>query len=285
MTIGIIGLGLIGGSLAKALKERSAHRILGRDRQNVTDFALSCGAIDGLLSEENIPGCDVIITALYPDDTVSEITKLAPYLSKDTVVTDCAGIKEKVCGALFPLAREYGFTFIGGHPMAGIELSGFENARPELFRGASLILVPPEDKTARDEAAIEILSSLAREIGFGRVTLSSAPRHDKIIAYTSQLAHVVSSAYIQSPASGEHFGFSAGSFRDLTRVAYLNEAMWCELFLQNKTRLTEELDALIGRLTEYSRAIREEDEAALYTLLHRGKEMKTESERQFSPTK
>ena len=273
MTIGIIGLGLIGGSLAKALKDRSPHRILGRDRQNVTDFALSCGAIDGLLSEENIPGCDVIIAALYPDDTISEITKLAPYLSKDTVVTDCAGIKEKVCDALFPLARAYGFTFIGGHPMAGTQYSGYKHSRADMYDGAPMVIVPPKFD---DIELLDRIKTLLRPARFGRISAITADDHDKRIAFTSQLAHVVSNAYVKSPTARRHDGFSAGSYRDLTRVAWLNPDMWAELFIENQEPLLFEIDTIIASLNKYRDALAEGNFEDLRALLDEGRRIKEE---------
>jgi prephenate dehydrogenase len=177
-----------------------------------------------------------------------------------------------VCDALRGLDRRYGFTFIGGHPMAGLEKSGFDAAKATLFSKASMLLTPPPDI---DQSVLEEARAFFLSIGFAQVKLCTPDAHDRMIAYTSQLAHVLSSAYIQCPEALEHYGFSAGSFRDMTRVAYLNEDMWTELFLLNTDRLAEQIDGLCERLAQYSQAIKTQDAAALKALLRAGREKKT----------
>ena len=273
MTVGVVGLGLIGASMAKTVKKHTDFVVLGYDvNEKVMENARLDGTIDGEL-DLSIDKCDIVVVALYPDDIVKFVKDNAKYL-KDTIVIDCGGTKTKVCGELFPVAKENSFTFIGGHPMAGIEKSGYDYSTDSLFDGAFMIMVPPEELDSRtlDYAKMFFIS-----LGFYRITVTTAEEHDKIIAYTSQLAHIASSAYVKSPTSLQNLGFSAGSFKDMTRVAYLNENMWSELFLQNKDFLLKELKVLIENLTEYHRAISECDRDALMELLTDGKQKRIAS--------
>lgn len=267
MTVGIVGLGLIGASFAKTIKKHTDFAVMGYDiSRDVMENAMLDGTIDGELELEN-ERCDIVLVALYPDDIIEFVKSHGDFL-EDTIVIDCGGTKTKVCEALFPVAREKGFTFIGGHPMAGIEKSGYDFSTDSLFDGAFMIMVPDEniDKKTLDYAKMFFIS-----LGFHRITVTTATEHDRIIAYTSQLAHIASSAYVKSPTSLKNLGFSAGSFKDMTRVAYLNENMWSELFLQNKAFLLEELDELIENLTKYRAAISLGDRKELIELLSDGK--------------
>ena len=274
MKIAIIGLGLIGGSLAKAFKKFTDYDILGYDKdENVSAEALKTGVIDEIF---NFQYCDIIVSALYPAQTVKFIRENAERIGRDTIVTDCGGVKEEVCEGVYPIAREYGFTFIGMHPMAGIEKFGFSHSFGDLFRGASLVITPYED-TPKDK--LDLLSQTFLKIGFGGIKISTPKEHDKVIAYTSQLAHVLSASYIKSPSALMHHGFSAGSFKDMTRVARLNETMWTELFLENADNLTEEIDCLIDNLKDFSNAIKTRDKDTLFELLKDGREKKELSEK------
>ncbi len=273
MTVGVVGLGLIGASIAKTIRKHTDFIVLGYDMSDkVMESARLDGTIDGEL-DLSLDKCDIVVVALYPDDIVEFVKKNADNL-KDTIVIDCGGTKTKVCTELFPVAKKSGFTFIGGHPMAGIEKSGYDYSTDSLFDGAFMIMVPPEDIDARtlDYAKMFFIS-----LGFYRITVTTAEEHDKIIAYTSQLAHIASSAYVKSPTSLQNLGFSAGSFKDMTRVAYLNENMWSELFLQNKDFLLGELKVLIDNLTEYYEAISIGDRDALMALLTDGKQKRIAS--------
>lgn len=274
MTVGIIGLGLIGGSMAKAYRENSAHTVLGTDIDaSLAEYACIQGALHGLLTEDRIASCDLIFLAIYPQAAIQTLQTIAPQIRSDTVVIDLCGTKRTVCEAGFALASQYGFTFIGGHPMAGTHNSGFKYARADLFHGAPMVLVPPH----RDDIfLLDRLKQLLSPAGFGRLTVTSAEQHDAIIAFTSQLAHVVSNAYVKSPSAREHKGFSAGSYKDLTRVAKLNETMWSELFVENRTFLTRELDTLIDSLREYRDAIQAGDTDRVRELLREGREKKEE---------
>jgi len=272
-TIGIVGLGLMGGSLSMALKA-AGHAVLGTDIDESTlQYALLTGAIDGKLTEENLASCNDLFIALYPAAAVAWLEEHAALLCPKTVVVDLCGVKRAVCGPCFRLAKEYGFAFVGGHPMAGRQFSGLKYARADLYRGATMLLVP------RPGESLYLLSSLRElllQAGFARVTTTTAEKHDEMIAFTSQLAHVVSSAYVKSPAARQHKDFSAGSFRDLTRVARLNEDMWTELFLENADCLGKELNGLIDSLTKYRDALAAGEEEALRALLREGREIKEE---------
>jgi len=272
MKIGITGLGLIGGSMAKAIKETKEHTVYGYDTDESTLLAAELtDAIDGMLSEENLSECDVVIVSLYPEATIDYIIKNADKFKKDCIVFDCCGVKRAVCDRINPVAKEHGFTFIGGHPMAGTQFWGFGSSRASLFKGASMILTPCgiSDIAVLDKAKHFFLS-----LGFSEITFSSPEEHDRIIAYTSQLAHVVSSAYVKSPSAEVRKGFSAGSYKDMTRVAKLNEEMWTELFLENKDNLTAEIDTLIKNLQQYKTALENADSEKLSSLLAEGKAKK-----------
>lgn len=272
MKIGITGLGLIGGSMAKAIKETKEHTVYGYDTDESTLLAAELtDAIDGMLSEENLSECDVVIVSLYPEATIDYIIKNADKFKKDCIVFDCCGVKRAVCDRINPIAKEHGFTFIGGHPMAGTQFWGFGSSRASLFKGASMILTPCgiSDIAVLDKAKHFFLS-----LGFSEITFSSPEEHDRIIAYTSQLAHVVSSAYVKSPSAEVRKGFSAGSYKDMTRVAKLNEEMWTELFLENKDNLAFEIDTLIKNLQQYKTALENADSEKLSSLLAEGKAKK-----------
>lgn len=272
MKIAVIGLGLIGGSIAKAVKEQTDHTVLGADIvQSVLLRAKLTEAIDAELTEESLPECETVIIALYPEAAVRWLRENAGKIAKGALVVDCCGVKKYVCDRVKDLAEEHGFVFIGGHPMAGRERSGFDFSTGEMFKKASMILTPYADTDIR---AIERAKKLFLSIGFGRITIRTPEEHDRIIAYTSQLAHVLSNAYIKSPTAPYHSGLSAGSFRDMTRVATLNPTMWVELFFENRDNLITEIDTLAERLTEYSRALKENDADALRRLLEDGVMMK-----------
>lgn len=272
MKIAVAGLGLIGGSLAKGFSNLDGTVVFGYDIDGATVARSKLvGAINCELTRENIAECDYIFIALYPNATVEFLESYAKNISKNTVVVDCAGIKREVCEKCFSLAKKNGFKFIGGHPMAGTQFSGFKYSRASMFDKASMILVPQKDEKIE---VLENVKKLLVMIGFKSVTITSADEHDKIIAYTSQLAHVVSNAYVKSPNARVHKGFSAGSYKDLTRVAKLNSDMWTELFLENGDNLTFEIDLLIENLKKYSDAIKEKNREKLCDLLKEGTRIK-----------
>lgn len=273
MNIGIIGLGLIGGSLAKSIKAQTAHSVFGIDLDNETmTLARLCGAIDGVLDKDTVSGCDLLFLALSPQAAIDWVKDNAKEISKSATVIDMCGVKRVVCKELSAVAEENGFAYIGGHPMAGKERGGFVNSSDDLFNGASMILTPDE-KT--DIAMLEQLKAFFTDLGFSNITFTTPEEHDSIIAYTSQLAHITSSAYVKSPTAQMRRGFSAGSFKDMTRVARLDEVMWTELFLDNADHLSRELEGLIEHLNEYLAALKSGDADTLRQLLKDGKEKKS----------
>jgi prephenate dehydrogenase len=268
LKVGVVGLGLIGGSMARAYSA-AGHAVLAHDiRAASVESALAENAICGKLTAENAGECDIIFLAVYPAAAMAWLRVSAPHLRKESVVIDLCGTKRGICGTCFAMAREYGFTFIGGHPMAGTQYSGFENSKNELFRGAPMVIVPPENC---DENTLTRVRELLAPVGFGQITVSTAEKHDRIIAFTSQLAHVVSNAYVKSPNAQVHKGFSAGSYKDLTRVAWLNEQMWTELFMENSDYLTEEINGIIDALSAYRDAMAEGNAEKLKELLREGR--------------
>ena len=271
--IGIVGLGLIGGSFAKAY-HAAGHKVLAFDTDEaILDFARLSGNVDDVLSRENMKDCDLILICVYPQAAVDFLEAEGPYIGKHPVVIDCCGTKRVLTEAGMDAAKRFGFTFVGGHPMAGTQYSGFKHARKDLYKGAPMVIVPP---TNDDIDLLMRIKELLEPVGFRSITVSSAEEHDAMIAFTSQLAHVISSAYIKSPTAREHKGFSAGSYKDMTRVAWLNPEMWTELFLDNKDNLIHEIDLLVEHLSEYKEAIAAEDSETLIKLLQEGKTLKEE---------
>lgn len=269
MRIAVIGLGLIGGSFAYAIKKHTDCEVLGFNRTaRVVQEALAAGAVDAPLTDETLPTCGLVILALTPKAVIDWVAEHADRIAPGAVVFDICGVKRRVVEAVAPVAAAKGFVFVGGHPMAGKEVAGFANASASLFEKASMILTP-EAATPKDVLAK--LEAFFLEIGFGRVTISTPERHDRVIAYTSQLAHVASSAFVQNPLSRDHEGFSAGSFRDLTRVARLNEHMWTELFAANRDFLLEDLKLLIAELQAYREALETGDDTRMLELLRQGR--------------
>lgn len=273
MKVGIAGLGLIGGSLAKAYHNHGHHVLAMDANASVAEFARLSGVVDEYLTRENMHECDLVLIAIYPEAAVQFLEDNAPYFNKSGLVIDCCGTKRLVCEAGFRLAKEYNFTYVGGHPMAGTHKSGFAAAREDLFKGACMVIVPDHYD---DINFFERIKSALAPAEFGSMSVTTAERHDMLIAFTSQLAHVVSNAYIKSPTSREHRGFSAGSYKDLTRVAWLNPDMWTDLFLANSDYLIPEIDGLINELTKYRDAMEKHDGAALRTLLDDGRRIKEE---------
>ena len=274
--VGIVGLGLIGGSLAKAYKD-AGWRVYGYDLvESVTCFGELDGTLDGELRAEHLANCDLVHLAVTPDAACEWLRENASRISAATLVMDDCGTKRKVCETGFALAREHGFVYVGAHPMAGTHQWGYKNSRGNLFQGAPMVIVPPRFD---DPDLYERIKRLLAPLGLGHLVFAGAEEHDRMIAFTSQLAHVVSNAYVKSPRAQQHRGFSAGSFRDLTRVAWLNERMWAELFLENGDFLVDEIDTLIANLQEYATAIRDHDGARLEEILREGRIAKEKTEK------
>jgi len=278
MNIGIVGLGLIGGSIAKSIKRETPDTVMGYDiNVSTTHKARLLDAIDLELTEERIGVCDVILVALYPKDIIRWVKDNCHRFKPGCIVMDCGGVKESICNQLFPHAEENGYCFVGAHPMAGVERWGFDNAQGSMFKNSSLLLVPPPG------IGLERLQRIKKfwgALGFGSVVITTPREHDRRIAFTSQLAHVVSSAYVKSPTSRVQHGFSAGSYKDMTRVARLNETMWSELFLENTEHLTAEIDGMIEHLQAFRDAVAGKDEEKLLSLLKEGRELKELADRE-----
>ena len=271
MTVGIVGLGLIGGSMARAYA-KAGHRVLAYNRSRSTlEFAKLSGAVSEELTRDNAKDCDLLILSLYPEACVDYLREMGPYLAKSCLALDCGGVKREVCAGCFPLAERYGFTFVGGHPMAGTHFSGFKYSRSNLFQGAPMVIVPP---VFDDMALLERVKEVLAPCGFGSFSVTTAEEHDRMIAFTSQMPHIISNAFIKSPTAGSHKGFSAGSYKDLTRVAWLNPEMWAELFLENRDNLITELDVLMEALQKYRDALDTRDREELTRLLDEGKKRK-----------
>lgn len=279
---GIVGLGLIGGSFARGYAQAGV-RVLAWDPDDDVMTAASMGTVAGELNDETLGECDIIVLACYPEACIEWLKAHAQALADATdteaimgpVVIDTVGVKGIVCERAFELAREHGFYFVGAHPMAGTQFSGYAHSRADMFEGAPMVVCPPPD--VRGVTCLELvdrLEGLLTPCGFDRFTVTTPERHDQVIAYTSQLAHVVSNAYVKSPTLGLREGFSAGSYRDLTRVAQLNPRMWCELFLDDADNLSAEIGRLVDELEKYRKALDALDAARLTELLSEGDRIK-----------
>ena len=273
--VGILGLGLMGGSFAKALHEGGAEVYAWNRTRSTLELAM-IETIDGELDDETVPTCELIVLAGYPKVSIEWLRTMAPRISPGAIVIDVVGVKKVVCDECFDVARDHQWHFVGCHPMAGTQYSGFAHARANMFHKAPMVVVPPAMDDFERLDVLERLKALLEPCGFGSFTLSTAEYHDEVIAFTSQLAHVVSNAYVKSPSARVHKGFSAGSYKDLTRVARLNATMWTELFLDNAENLSSEIGILIDNLQQYKDAIDAGDADRLKELLEEGDRRKRE---------
>ena len=276
--VGILGLGLIGGSFAKALAQGDTE-VLAWNRTRATLELAMIDTIAGELTPESVPTCELIILAGYPQVSIDWLREMAPRISPGAIVMDVVGVKRAICTACSEIAEGQPWAFVGCHPMAGTQYSGYAHARANMFHNAPLVVVPPAhmDDFVRVDV-LERLKGLLEPCSFGSFTLSTPEHHDEVIAFTSQLAHVVSNAYVKSPSARVHKGFSAGSYKDLTRVARLNAQMWTELFLDNADYLSQEIGILIDNLQQYKDALDERDASRLQQLLEEGDRRKREVE-------
>lgn len=276
MKIAVVGLGLIGGSIAKTLKKNTNHSVYAINRsQQTLKTALSEEAIDGAIDAEDLKDMDVVFIGLYAGLTIDFVLKNADNFKKGAVVADTCGVKTEIVKALTRPLAEKGVHFVGCHPMAGREFSGYRYSLDNLFDNASFIITPDEDT---DQGAVKLLSDLAHEMRFRKTVISTPQEHDRVIAFTSQLAHIVSASYVKSPSLLKQAGFSAGSFKDMTRVAYLNEDMWTELFMLNKDALSFEIGCVINALQDYKNALDSGDSEKLHELLKESRELKERSD-------
>ena len=275
MKVGILGLGLIGGSMARAYAV-AGHTVYAADLDESTlSFAMLSGAVHGRLDEETIPACELLLLAIYPGGSAKWLEDNGRLVDSGALVLDLCGIKQEVCKRCFPVARNYGFTFVGGHPMAGSHFSGFKYSRADLYKGAPMVLVPPRFD---DIDLLQRVKDAMAPCGFGMFSVTTAEEHDRMIAFTSQMPHILSNAFIKSPTARQHKGFSAGSYKDLTRVAWLNAPMWSELFLENRENLLFELNTYLDSLTAYRDALEARDGERLTALLEAGKKAKEEGD-------
>lgn len=274
MNIGIVGLGLIGGSFAKIYKKVGGFTVYGLDANNeVMDLAKLYGAIDSQLDDKTIGECDYILIAINSRSTVNYLRSICKIIPENTIVMDCGGIKTTVCRECFEIARENRFTFVGGHPMAGSHNAGFKYSRENLFEGASMVIIPP---IYDDMALLERVETILKPAKFGKYMVTTPEKHDKMIAFTSQIPHIISNAYVKSPVKAEHRGFSGGSFKDMTRIASVNSNLWTENFFENREQLIAELDIFINSVTEYRDALSNNDEKMMCELLEEGNKSKKE---------
>ena len=273
MKVGILGLGLIGGSMARAYSI-AGHEVYAAEKDESTlRYAELSGAVHGPLTDERIGQCDLLLLAIYPDGSAAWLEQKAPLIAASTLVMDLCGVKVEICRRCFPLAQQHGFPFVGGHPMAGSHFSGFRYSRAAMFKGQPMVLVPPR---LDDHALVQRCKDALAPCEFGQFSVTTAAEHDRMIAFTSQMPHILSNAYIKSPTAGSHKGFSAGSYKDLTRVAWLNAPMWAELFLENRANVLQELEFYLSSLSAYRDALLAEDIHTLTVLLEEGKRRKEE---------
>ena len=250
------------------------HTVLACEKDEaMLSFAMLAGAVHEVLTPETVPTCDLLLLAIYPAGSAAWLEENGQYIRADALVMDLCGIKREICRRCFPVAEQYGFTFVGGHPMAGSQFSGFKYSRADLFRGQPMVLVPPRFD---DMALLDRCKQALAPCGFGMFSATTAEDHDRMIAFTSQMPHILSNAFIKSPTAQSHKGFSAGSYKDLTRVAWLNPGMWAELFLENRDYTLFELDTYINSLNAYREAIANQDLDTLTMLLEEGKRRKEE---------
>lgn len=273
MNVGILGLGLIGGSMARAFA-KSGHTVIAYDAdRSIFEFAQLANVVSAELNGETIGTCDLIILSIYANASAAWFENNAQHIKKDALIIDCCGIKTDICRRCFPVAEKYGLVFVGGHPMAGSHNSGFKHSRSNLFCGAPMVIVPPRFD---DPALLQRVKDALQPCGFKFFSVTTAEDHDEMIAFTSQMPHIVSNAFIKSPTATAHRGFSAGSYKDLTRVAWLNPQMWAELFISNRDNVLNELDFFIKTLCQYRNAIDQSNSGELIRLLEDGRKRKEE---------
>ncbi len=280
MNILVVGLGLIGGSFCKALSSRTENGIFGYDiNEKPIEMAVRDRAIKKALAPEEFEKADLVLICLPPKIAMDFFEENAQRFKKGTIIADVCGVKNMVSKTMETAALKNGLRYVGTHPMAGREFGGYKYALENLYDNRSFIVTPTENT---DKEALETVKDLARAVGFKKIVESTPAAHDRTIAYTSQLAHVVSSAYVKSPSIQKESGFTAGSFQDMTRIATLNENMWTDLFMQNREALLYELDTLIENLGKYRSALSESDAQTMTELLREGRMIKEKDLSEYS---
>ena len=273
MKICVAGLGIIGGSICLALK-RAGYNVAGWNRsQKPLDYALKNKIIDE--AAKGFESYDVVFVCLPPEATVKFIDNNT--FKSGAIVSDICGVKGSIEKAVYSRSRN--FRYVGCHPMAGKEVSGVENACADLFDGANIVFTIAEQTDGR---ALEDMRNLAKQMGFGYAVECSAEIHDKKISYNSQLAHVVSNAYVKDGEIDGCIGFTGGSFQDMTRIAGVDEEVWTALYLENAENLSQKIGALISSLSEVKSALDKGDGEKLKALLRDGRE-RFECGKNFQP--
>lgn len=274
MKIMIVGLGLIGGSIAKALHAYTEHSVYGWNRTRaVAKKAEEERVIDGIAGED-CSSFDMIVMCLYPGHIRQWMHEHVQTISEGTIIIDVSGVKTDLPQEMHDICQPRGAHYLSCHPMAGKERAGYDVSDEDLYQGANFIMTPlPETP----KYVIAQVRNVAHQIGFRRFVITTPEMHDRMIAYTSQLAHVVSSSYVESPVIELESGFSGGSFHDMTRIATMNEEMWTDLFMENRESLLKELDVLIENLGEYRKALANADRSRVYDLIRQGRLRKEEN--------
>ena len=259
MKIFIVGLGLIGASYAEGLKKKG-HQIYGYNRtKSVVDLAIKEGIIEKDNSFEKISEANVIILGLYPEHNVEFLKKHQSFLRKGQLVTDVSGTKVWMMDEIEKMISE-GVSYTSHHPMAGKEVSGYHAKDYKIFENANFIIVKGKKSLENDEI---ILRTIAKDLGFGKITVTTPEKHDELIAFTSQLTHVIAVSLVHSDHLEETKGATGDSYRDLTRIAKINENMWTELFLENKQALLKKISDFEKELDDLKTLIRNNDKTIL----------------------
>lgn len=256
----IVGLGLIGGSYARALK-RLGYHVLAMDKDpEAINYALEEKIIDeGAVDDSLIPKADCLILALYPSIVTDWVRTYQHLFKSHVIITDVTGIKSAIVSDVQEILREDA-EFIAAHPMAGREVYGVKNSDDRIFRDANYIVVPTDKNT---EKAIHWCKNLGRILGFQRISELTPREHDSMIAYVSQLTHCIAVALMTCDDNEKLRDYTGDSFRDLTRIARINEDMWTELFFMNREPLLERIDSFIGEMESIREMIAKEDAEGL----------------------
>lgn len=273
MNIGIVGLGLIGGSIARRLTKIDDYNVFGADSNFETvKYALEQNIINLELNQENIKDIDILIICLNPVLVLEVLPTYIENLKSDTIVFDIAGNKTAICTQFEIWQKQFPHLhFFSTHPMAGREVFGIENSTDTLFEDKSILLIPQSKNNSKKQIVIDLYNDL----GTREVKITDAKTHDAIIAYTSQLAHIISSGFVDSPLSSSSDGFNGGSFSDLSRVAKMNPFMWTELVLENRENVITCLDFFINNMINFKDAISKNDSEKLLRLFQKGNSKKS----------
>lgn len=274
LNYGIVGLGIMGGSFAKSIRENilsmagAEGKIFACNRsQACIQQALSEGVIDQGFSTENVSEmvkkCDVIFICLYPHATLDFLVQHKENFKSGSIVTDISGVKGIFEKSLPEILRP-DVDFIIGHPMAGGEKEGYVNSKAEFFVNHNYILIPQASNKPEN---LETMRSLITDMGFSRITETTCEIHDYKIGFTSQLCHIIASALVESAEDPEITAFGGGSFEDLTRIAMINAPLWTELFISNKEKLVHHIENFEKKMDEFKSAIKNEDAEKLNSLL------------------